>query len=353
MHEGVDETLALRGADEPGDDRGDGFGLVLPMGIAEPALRKKREGPPGACGGVADDARDMQRGRKAAVLLPDREQWREIAAGLSDHAQGVFGGAVVEQDFVRLGPLEQGRRRGQHAAPIGEQEPVDGRETDAALHRRGPREPLAPELDWLVDGCDVVVDFTNAVWTPALAEVAMARGVRLVIGTTGLSSAFVERLATDCAERKVGGLVASNFALSAVLMMEFAKQAARLFDHAEIIELHHNQKVDAPSGTAKTTAEMMLLARGRDFEHADTERFTVDGARGGDLGGIAIHSVRLPGLVAHQEVIFGSLGQTLTIRQDSTGRDSFMPGVLLAVRKVMHLDRLVVGLDGILGLDRE
>ncbi|MCA9830936.1 MAG: 4-hydroxy-tetrahydrodipicolinate reductase [Dehalococcoidia bacterium] len=200
---------------------------------------------------------------------------------------------------------------------------------------------------------DVVVDFTNAVWTPALAEVAMARGVRLVIGTTGLSSAFVERLATDCAERKVGGLVASNFALSAVLMMEFAKQAARLFDHAEIIELHHNQKVDAPSGTAKTTAEMMLLARGRDFEHADTERFTVDGARGGDLGGIAIHSVRLPGLVAHQEVIFGSLGQTLTIRQDSTGRDSFMPGVLLAVRKVMHLDRLVVGLDGILGLDRE
>lgn len=197
---------------------------------------------------------------------------------------------------------------------------------------------------------DVVVDFTNADWTPVLAEAALTRGVRLVIGTTGLSRAFVQGLAERCAEQRIGGLVASNFALSAVLMMEFARQAARFFDHAEIIELHHNQKVDAPSGTAKSTAEMMLSARGKGFDHAETERFTVEGARGGDLGGIAIHSVRLPGLVAHQEVIFGSLGQTLTIRQDSTGRDSFMPGVLLAVRKVMELDRLVVGLDGILGL---
>ena len=198
---------------------------------------------------------------------------------------------------------------------------------------------------------DVVVDFSNADWTPTLADAALRRGVRMVIGTTGLSAAFVNGIAGRCDEEKLGGLVASNFALSAVLMMEFARQAARLFDHAEIIELHHNQKVDAPSGTAKTTAEMMLAARGRDFEHANTERFTVDGARGGELGGIAIHSVRLPGLVAHQEVIFGSLGQTLTIRQDSTGRDSYMPGVLLAVRKVMHLDRLIVGLDGVLGLD--
>ena len=197
---------------------------------------------------------------------------------------------------------------------------------------------------------DVVVDFTNADWTPGLVDAAIGRDVRMVIGTTGLSAGFVESVAARCADRKLGGLLASNFALSAVLMMEFAKQAARLFDHAEIIELHHNQKVDAPSGTAKTTAEIMLAARGRDFDHADTERFTVEGARGGNLGGVAIHSVRLPGLVAHQEVIFGSLGQTLTIRQDSTGRDSYMPGVLLAVRKVMELDHLVVGLDGVLGL---
>ncbi|MGE0573005.1 MAG: 4-hydroxy-tetrahydrodipicolinate reductase, partial [Dehalococcoidia bacterium] len=117
---------------------------------------------------------------------------------------------------------------------------------------------------------DVVVDFTNADWTPGLVDAALARGVRLVVGTTGLSAAFVESMAARCADRKLGGLLASNFALSAVLMMEFAKQAARLFDHVEIIELHHNQKVDAPSGTAKTTAELMLAARGRDFEHADT-----------------------------------------------------------------------------------
>jgi len=194
------------------------------------------------------------------------------------------------------------------------------------------------------------VDFSNADWTPALADAALAHGVRMVVGTTGLSAAFVEELRSRCAAQKLGGVMASNFALSAVLMMEFARQAAKFFDHAEIIELHHNQKVDAPSGTAKTTAEMMLAARGKGFEHADTERFTVEGARGGDLGGIAIHSVRLPGLVAHQEVIFGSLGQTLTIRQDSTGRDSYMPGVLLAVRRVMEMDHLAVGLDRLLGL---
>ena len=133
-------------------------------------------------------------------------------------------------------------------------------------------------------------------------------------------------------------------------MMEFARQAARYFDNVEIIELHHDQKVDAPSGTARTTAEMMLEARGKPFTHPETEKFTVEGSRGGDLGGIAIHSVRLPGLVAHQEVIFGSLGQTLTLRQDSTGRDSYMPGVILAARRVMALDHLVIGLDKLLDL---
>jgi 4-hydroxy-tetrahydrodipicolinate reductase len=133
-------------------------------------------------------------------------------------------------------------------------------------------------------------------------------------------------------------------------MMHFARQAARFFDNAEIIELHHDQKVDAPSGTAKTTAELMRAARKGPFVHPSTEKETIPGTRGGELGGIAIHSVRLPGLVAHQEVIFGGLGQTLTIRHDSTGRDSFMPGVVAAARAVMGLDHLVVGLDALLGL---
>lgn len=198
---------------------------------------------------------------------------------------------------------------------------------------------------------DVVVDFTNADWTPRLAEAAIPRNVRLVIGTTGHAPGFIARLEEQCAGARVGAVLAANFALSAVLMMQFARQAARFFDSVEIIELHHDQKIDAPSGTAKTTAELMVEARGRPFNHPETEKFTVEGARGGNLGGVAIHSVRLPGLVAHQEVIFGSLGQTLTIRQDSTGRDSYMPGVILAVKRVMELEGLVVGLDRLLGLE--
>jgi 4-hydroxy-tetrahydrodipicolinate reductase len=197
---------------------------------------------------------------------------------------------------------------------------------------------------------DVVVDFTNAAWTPVLAREALPRGARLVVGTTGLAPAFVDWLRDEASARQLGVVVAPNFAIGAVLMMHFARQAARFFDNAEIIELHHDQKVDAPSGTARTTAEMMRAARGREFTFPKTEKETVPGARGAELGGIAIHSVRLPGLVAHQEVIFGGLGQTLTIRHDSTGRDSFMPGVLAAVREVLRLDRLVLGLDELFGL---
>ncbi|MBI2766896.1 MAG: 4-hydroxy-tetrahydrodipicolinate reductase [Chloroflexi bacterium] len=197
----------------------------------------------------------------------------------------------------------------------------------------------------------VVIDFSNAAWTPALAAAALDARVRLVIGTTGLPAEFMEFIAREAAERKVGVVIASNFAIGAVLMMHFAKQAARFFDNAEIIELHHDQKVDAPSGTAKTTAELMRAARKEPFTHPPTERETVAGTRGGELDGIAIHSVRLPGLVAHQEVIFGGLGQTLTIRHDTTGRDSFMPGVIAATRAVMDVDHLVLGLDRLFGLE--
>lgn len=198
----------------------------------------------------------------------------------------------------------------------------------------------------------VVIDFTNAAWTPALAEAALPRGVRLVVGTTGLSNEFMSWLEGECAARKTGAVVAANFAIGAVLMMHFARQAARFFDNAEIIEMHHDQKVDAPSGTAKTTAELMRAARKDAFVYPPTEKETIPGARGAELGGIAIHSVRLPGLVAHQEVIFGGLGQTLTIRHDTTGRDSFMPGVIAATRAVMGLERLVVGLDALFGLEQ-
>ncbi len=145
-------------------------------------------------------------------------------------------------------------------------------------------------------------------------------------------------------------MIAPNFAIGAVLMMHFARLAAPYFDVAEIIELHHAAKVDAPSGTALATAREMAAARGRPFEHPETEKQTIPGTRGGVEGGITIHSVRLPGLVAHQEVLLGGLGQTLTIRHDSTSRESFIPGVILAVREVMRRHDLVVGLDRVLGL---
>ncbi len=196
----------------------------------------------------------------------------------------------------------------------------------------------------------VVVDFTNAAWTPTIARAALQRGIPLVIGTTGLPADLLDELAREAEARGVGVVVAANFAISAVLMMHFARQAARFFDHAEIIELHHDGKVDSPSGTARATAEAMLAARGRPFNRPIPELETVPGARGAELGGVSIHAVRLPGLVAHQEVIFGGLGQILTIRQDSTGRDSFMPGVLLAIREVLARRGLVVGLEPLLGL---
>lgn len=197
---------------------------------------------------------------------------------------------------------------------------------------------------------DVVIDFTNAAWTPTLADAALAKGVRMVIGTTGLEAEFMTWLERETKARTVGVVVAANFAIGAVLMMNFAKQAARFFENAEIIELHHDQKVDSPSGTAKTTAEMMRAARDHAFFHPVSEKESLPGARGAEFGGVALHSVRLPGLVAHQEVIFGGLGQTLTIRHDTTGRDSFMPGVAMATREVMKLDHLVVGLDALFGL---
>lgn len=197
---------------------------------------------------------------------------------------------------------------------------------------------------------DVVVDFTNAAFTPRLVEAALAHGVRPVIGTSGVDAATVERLRAGSAEAKRGAVVAANFAIGSVLQMYMAAIAARFFDSAEIIELHHDRKADAPSGTSLTTAQMMRAARGRDFEMNVTSLHHIEDTRGGAVGGIPIHSVRLPGFVASQEVIFGGTGQLLTLRHDSTGRDSFMPGVLIAVREVMKRDALVEGLAPLVGL---
>jgi 4-hydroxy-tetrahydrodipicolinate reductase len=197
---------------------------------------------------------------------------------------------------------------------------------------------------------DVIIDFSNAEWTPKLATPALDAGVRMVIGTSGLLDLFVDDLRRQCADRSLGAVIASNFALGAVLMQQMAKLAAPYYDFAEIIELHHDQKVDAPSGTALSTAMQMADARNKPFDRATTEKQNLPGTRGGSIGGATIHSVRLPGLVAHQEVIFGGPGEILTIRHDTTSRESFMPGVILATREVMNRNELVVGLERLLGL---
>lgn len=198
---------------------------------------------------------------------------------------------------------------------------------------------------------DVVVDFTNAERTPTVAREALEAGARLVIGTSGLSEAFLRELERECCQRKLGAVVASNFALGAVVMAHLAKIAARFFDHAELIEMHHEGKADAPSGTAIATARKLGEGRDRPIQRAPTQRQTIEGTRGGSVDGVTIHSVRLPGLVAHQEVIFGGPGQTLTIRHDSISRESFMPGVLLAIEDVMKREELVLGLERLMGID--
>lgn len=198
---------------------------------------------------------------------------------------------------------------------------------------------------------EVLVDFTLAEGAYTNALTALRQGVSPVIGTTGMSANQVAEIRKVAEETGTGAFIAPNFAIGAVLMMLFARQAARYMPEVEIIEFHHEKKVDAPSGTAMRTIELILEGRGeRTAVRPEREEFKVEGARGGDVEGVRVHSVRLPGYVAHQECIFGGLGQTLTIRHDSIDRASFMPGVILASKKVRSLQGLVIGLEHLLEL---
>ena len=195
----------------------------------------------------------------------------------------------------------------------------------------------------------VCVDFTHPSTVFENAMLMIEHGCRPVIGTTGLSPNQISQIDQALRAKNLGGMVVPNFAIGAVLMMKFAAEASKYFDNAEIIELHHNKKADAPSGTAIKTAELMQAANAKFGADNAPEKETFAGARGGvGPADIHIHSVRLPGLIAHQEVIFGGPGQLLTIRHDSMDRDCFMPGVALAVKKSMGLTGLVYGLEHIL-----
>ncbi|MEB3330769.1 MAG: 4-hydroxy-tetrahydrodipicolinate reductase, partial [Candidatus Sericytochromatia bacterium] len=181
-----------------------------------------------------------------------------------------------------------------------------------------------------------------------VAEAALAAGVRPVIGTTGLTADQLAALGAQAKARDLGVLVAPNFALGALLMMRFAAEAARYFAHAELVELHHDRKRDAPSGTALRTVEAMQAERSAFAPPAVAGEETLPGARGGEAAGIRVHSIRLPGLLAHQEVLLGGEGQLLTIRHDAFSRACYMPGVLLGIRRILDRTGLVHGLEHLL-----
>lgn len=213
---------------------------------------------------------------------------------------------------------------------------------------------LGDSLD-AIKGADVVVDFTHPDSVMKNVEYAISNGVNVVVGTTGFNDEKLSQVKSWLAkEPKVGALIAPNFGLGAVLMMQFAAQAAKHFESVEIIELHHPNKADAPSGTAARTAELITEARKSAGRPAmpDATAQSLPGARGAKVGDVPIHSVRLRGLVAHQEVVLGDQGETLTIRHDSIDRTGFMPGVLLGIRKVGSHPGLTFGLEHFLFGDK-
>jgi 4-hydroxy-tetrahydrodipicolinate reductase len=208
---------------------------------------------------------------------------------------------------------------------------------------------LGDSLDQIISsGAQVVVDFTTPDSVMANLEFLISHKIHAVVGTTGFDDARMAKLKSlSSAHPEVGVLIAPNFAIGAVLMMEFAAKAAKYFESAEIIELHHPNKVDAPSGTASRTAGLISAAR-KDAQlpaMPDATSTSLDGARGALVGDVPVHSVRLRGLVAHQEVLFGGLGETLSIRHDSLDRAGFMPGVLLGIRSVISRPGVTFGLE--------
>jgi 4-hydroxy-tetrahydrodipicolinate reductase len=214
--------------------------------------------------------------------------------------------------------------------------------------------PISDELDRLLEAeVEVAVDFTHPEVVMDDIRWCIEHGIHLVVGTTGLEEDELDEIRKliedDGGESNV--IVAPNFALGAVLMQRFAAEAARFFPAAEIIELHHDGKADAPSGTALSTARRLVEERDGGYRGPSTE--SIEGVRGGEVDGVRVHSVRLPGLVAHQEVILGGQGQTLTIRHDSTDRSSFMPGVLMAIRAVSTRPGLTIGLEPLLDLPEQ
>ena len=257
---------------------------------------------------------------KVGVMGALGKMGKEVCrAVIGDDALTLTGAYALEQQGMDIGPL------------IGL--PEYGVKVETNLTK------LLEEAD-----IDVMVDFTNAQAVLDNLPRVMDKGIHVVVGTTGLT----QELGKQAEAAQVGLFIAANFAIGAVLMMKFAEEAAKYMPNVEIIELHHDHKLDAPSGTAVTTLKKIAKSRQAFVQGAPNEYEKIAGSRGGEYEGMHVHSVRLPGYVAHQEVIFGGLGQTLTIRHDSISRESFMPGVLLAIKKVGSWVGLVEDLENIM-----
>ena len=209
---------------------------------------------------------------------------------------------------------------------------------------------LSSDLNVCLKRCDpdVVVDFTNAQVSMAAARVAIKQKVNMVIGTSGLSEENLAEIEQLCKANKVGAVVAPNFSLAAALLIHLSKFAAKYFDHAEIIEMHHDKKADAPSGTAIATARAMLQTHGKPFIYPEVKHEVLSNTRGGQIDGIAIHSLRLPGVMAGQEIIFSGAGETLSLHHNAISRECYLPGVILAIKEVKKRKGLTYGLEALL-----
>lgn len=210
--------------------------------------------------------------------------------------------------------------------------------------------PISDSLADVIGRAQVVIDFSNAEGAMSAIRTTAPHGVNVVIGSTGLSESNYQDAESLAQKHHVGIIIAPNFALGAVLMVHLAKAAARFFDYAELTEMHHEAKIDAPSGTALAIARAAADGKGGSFTATPAEKELIPGTRGGALEGVSIHSARMPGRMAHHELVFGTLGQTLTLRHDSINRESFMPGVVMAIREVVKGPGLTIGLENIMGL---
>lgn len=255
-----------------------------------------------------------------------------VSGAAGKMGQAVIAAVAAEPDMLLVGGLDEQAAIKSIPLPGGRSMPLFT-DTVEALDKTKP---------------NVVIDFSTAKAVLPLARAVFGRGIHMVSGTTGLTQDDLGEIDKLAKAGRAGAFVASNFAIGAIVMMHLAKTAARYFDYAEIIEEHHQTKIDAPSGTALTTAQMMAAERGKPF--ITPAHLGEQPSRGLEKTGISIHSVRIPGIVARQEVIFGAAGQTLSIRHEAISRECYMPGVILAAREVAKHTGLVFGLDKLLSL---